>query len=113
MRVKKGFAKHQKHNKVHKLTKGYRMTKSNLIKVAKESILHAGQYSYNGRKKKKNDMKTLWIIRINAALHEKDLSYSKFQKLLKDKNIQLNRKVLSHFASEQKEVFDKIVDSIK
>lgn len=113
MRVTKGYTKHRRHKKIHSLSKGYRMSKSSLIKVAKEAILHAGNYSYNDRKKKKNEFKKLWIIRINAALSEHNLSYSKFQKLQKDKNVELNRKILSHFATEEKEVFDKIVNLLK
>ncbi len=113
MRIKKGYTKHQKHKKVHELTKGYRMTKGNLIKVSKEAILHAGEYSYNGRKKKKNIFKTLWITRISAALKDTGISYSKLQKLQKDNNLLLNRKVMAYFATEDKNVFDKIVNEVK
>ena len=113
MRIKKGLTKHKKHNKVHKLTKGYRMTKGNLVKVSKEAILHAGQYSYNGRKKKKNNFRQLWIMRISASLSESSISYSQFQKLQKDNNILLNRKVLAYFATEDKEIFNTIIDSVK
>lgn len=113
MRVKKGYTKHRKHKKIHSLSKGYRMSKSSLIKVAKESILHAGSYSFNDRKKKKNEFRKLWIIRINAALKDHAISYSTLQKLQKDNNVELNRKMLSHFATNDKEVFDKIVNLLK
>lgn len=113
MRIKKGFTKHQKHKKVHKLTKGFRMTKGNLVKVSKEAILHAGQYAYAGRKQKKNIIKNLWITRISAALNESGISYSKLQHLQKEHNILLNRKVMAYFASEDKPIFDKIIEEIK
>ena len=113
MRIKKGFTKHQKHKKIHKLTKGYRMTKGNLVKVSKEAILHAGQYAYAGRKKKKNIIKTLWITRIGAALQESGISYSALQHLQKENNILLNRKVMAYFATENNTLFNKIIEEIK
>jgi large subunit ribosomal protein L20 len=113
MRVKRGVVQHQRHKKIHKATKGYRLTKHALVKVAKEAILHAGQYAYNGRKKKKNDFKRLWIIRINAGLTDSGINYSRFIKLTKDKNVELNRKVLAYFAYNDKETFDNIVNIIK
>ncbi len=113
MRIKKGITKHARHNKVHKQTKGYRLTKHALVKTAKEAILHAGQYSFNGRKQKKNDIKKLWIIRINAALKDFSINYSTFSKLEKDKKIEINRKVLAHFATEDYAVFKSIVNTVQ
>lgn len=113
MRVKRGTIKKQKHNKVLKQAKGYRLTKSKLYRRAKEQLLHSGSYSYAHRKKRGADKRRLWIIRINAALNESDLNYSRFIKNLKDKKIILDRKVLADIALNEPEVFNKIVQEVK
>lgn len=113
MRSKTGTVRKRKHKKILKATKGYRMTKSRLVKVAKEAILHAGAYAYHGRKLRKRDFRTLWIQRINAALTDTDLNYSKFIKKLKDAKIELNRKILADMVINDSENFFKIVDKIK
>lgn len=113
VRVKGGITTKRKHKKVLKLAKGYWMTRSKQIKKAKEAVLHAGQYAFNGRKLKKRDFRTLWIVRLNAAVRNFDLSYSKFISLLKTKNIGLDRKILSQIAVEHPQVFAKIVEKVK
>jgi large subunit ribosomal protein L20 len=113
MRVKTGFARKKAHKKVLSQTKGYRMTKNRLIKVAKEALLHAGSYAYTGRKDKKSDQRQLWITRINGALSESGLTYSKFIKALKDHKIELDRKILAVLVREDPEVFQKIVEKVK
>ncbi|MBI1872086.1 50S ribosomal protein L20 [Candidatus Collierbacteria bacterium] len=109
-RVKTGTIRRAAHKKILSANKGYRMTKSRLIKAAKEAYLHAGQYAYAGRRLKKRDFRTLWITRINAALkgQEKPVSYSKFIKALSDKKVSLNRKTLSHLAVNLPEVFTAV-----
>ena len=94
MRIKRGLTKKNKHNKVLKLAKGYRLTKSKLYRRAKEQLLHSGEYSYAHRKKRQSNFRTIWISRINAALTDYGLSYSRFIKGLKENKIELNRKVL-------------------
>lgn len=113
MRAKTGTVRKRRHKKILKQAKGYRMTRSRLYKVAKEAVLHAGQYAYHGRKLRKRDFRRLWIQRINAALSETDLSYSRFIKKLKDNQIELNRKILAELAVNHPEVFFKIVDKVK
>lgn len=113
MRVKTGYARKRAHKKVLKQTKGYRMTKNRLIKVAKEAVLHAGVYAYAGRKQKKQEERKLWITRINGALTDTGLSYSAFIKRMKDKNIELDRKVLAQIIQDDPEAFKKIVEEIK
>lgn len=108
-RVKTGTTRRKRHKKVLKRTKGFRMTKGRLYKVSKEADLHAGQYAYIGRKLRKRDFRRLWIQRINAALKPFDLKYSQFIKSLKDKKIELNRKILSFLALEKPEVFEEVV----
>ncbi|HUV71827.1 MAG TPA: 50S ribosomal protein L20 [Clostridia bacterium] len=113
MRVKTGYARKRAHKKVLKQTKGYRMTKRRLVKVAKEALLHAGVYAYTGRKDKKSNLRQLWITRISGALSETDLSYSQFIKALKEKNIELDRKILAQLIQEDPEAFQKIVEEVK
>ncbi len=109
-RVKTGTTRRAAHKKVLTANKGYRMTKSKLYKVAKEAYLHAGQYSYAGRRLKKRDFRSLWITRINAALktQPETLSYSKFIKALSDKKVALNRKTLANLAVNLPEVFSAV-----
>lgn len=115
MRVKTGTIRKKRHQKVLKRTKGMRMTKSRLYRVAKEADLHAGQYAFIGRKLRKRDMRQLWITRINAALthFQTDLSYSKFIKLLKDKKIELNRKILAELVINHPASFQAIIKKVK
>lgn len=113
MRVKTGSVRHQKHKKVLKRTKGYRMTKGRLYKVSKQADLHAGQYAYMGRKLRKRDFRKLWIQRINAALKEFDLKYSLFIKLLKQAKIELDRKILADLALNDPQAFSQIVNKAK
>lgn len=112
MRVKTGFTRRRRHHKLIKKAKGMRMTKGRLYKVSHEAILHAGQYAYIGRKKRKRDMRKLWIQRINAQLKKYDLKYSKFIALLKKEKILLDRKILAHFAAKDNEVFTAIVNAL-
>ena len=88
------------------------MTKARLIKVAKEAVLHAGQYAYHGRKRRKRDMRSLWITRINAALTDKSLSYSRFIKALKDNQIGLDRKILAELAVNDPKTFEFIFKKV-
>ena len=112
-RIKRGTVSRRKHNKLLGLTKGYRGTKSKLVKVAKEAALHAGQYAYNGRKQKKQDFRTLWITRIGEAVKKEGLSYSVFINKLHKTNIELDRKILSSLVVEDPQTFKQIVEKIK
>jgi len=113
MRVKTGPTRRKRHKKVLKRTKGFRMTKGRLYKVSKEADLHAGQYAFAGRKRRKRDMRRLWITRINAALTEYNLSYSKFINGLKKAKIDLDRKILADLAVSDPKVFKTIVEKAK
>ncbi len=113
MRVKSGTRTKRRHKKLLKQAKGYWQSRSKLFKKASEAVLHAGQYAYDGRKMKKRDFRSLWIVRINAAVRPAGLSYSVFMQKLKAKNIGLDRKVLAQIAAEHPTVFQKIVDSVK
>ena len=112
MRVKTGIVRHHKHKKILDQTRGYRMTRSRLIKVAKQAALHAGQYAFHGRKRRKRDLRSLWITRINAALTDKPMSYSRFIKALKDKNVILDRKILADLAVNDFKTFEFIFKQV-
>lgn len=113
VRVKSGIATKKKHKKVLKLAKGYWMTRHKHFKKAKEAVLHAGEYAFTGRKRKKRDFRTLWITRLNAAVRGLGMTYSKFIQALTQKKVALDRKVLSQIAVDYPEVFKKIVDKVK
>ena len=108
MRVKS--PRRQRHNKVLARTKGYRMSKHRLYKVAREASLHAGQYAYAGRKNRKRDLRSLWIVRINAALSPLGISYSHFISRLKKANIALDRKILAELAVSDSDAFKAVVE---
>src|SRR3989344_1119756 len=97
-RVKRGVTSHKRHKKVLKLTKGHRGGRSKLVKEAKSSLLHAGQYAFSGRKQKKRQFRRLWITQLGNALKLQGLSYSKFINQLKIKELNLDRKVLADMA---------------
>lgn len=112
-RIKRGVASHARHKKLLNQTKGYRMTRRRLIKVAHEAVLHAGEYAFMGRKLKKRNFRQLWITRINGALKTLGVSYSKFIAGLKKANIQLDRKILAELIAEDFETFKKVVEKAK
>jgi large subunit ribosomal protein L20 len=111
-RVKRGVTTHKRHKKLLELAKGYRMTRHRLYKVAKEAVLHAGEYAFAGRKHRKRDIRRLWIARINAAVSAFGIKYSVFMHELKVKQILLDRKILAHLAQD-KVNFERLVNKIK
>ncbi len=112
MRVKGGTVRKRRHNKILSQTKGYRMTKNNLYKVAHEAYMHAGQYAYNHRQRRASQMRELWIQKISAACKQNDIKYSDLISGLKAKNIELNRKVLADIAMDDPKTFSFIVKSL-
>ncbi|MBI4059263.1 50S ribosomal protein L20 [Candidatus Microgenomates bacterium] len=103
----------KRHKKVLKAARGFRQARRTRFQTAREAVLHAGQYAYIGRKQKKRNIRTLWIERLNAAVREQGLSYSKFMSGLKKANINLNRQTLSQLAIREPETFSQIVEQIK
>jgi large subunit ribosomal protein L20 len=108
-RVKRGVIKRRRHKKILKLAKGYKLGRSKLFRQAQEAVIHAGADAYKGRKEKKRQMRSLWITRLSAALKSHGLSYSKFINLLKIKNIELDRKILSEIAKDDPGTFTQII----
>jgi len=112
-RVKKGKMRTQKRRTLLEKTKGYKWGRKNLTKQAKTATKKAGAYALRDRRAKKRVMRRLWQVRLNAAVREHGLSYSKFINLLKKNKIELDRKVLSEIAQKNPEVFKKIILSLK
>lgn len=112
MRVKKGLVSHRKHNKVLDTAKGKRMTIHKRYRGAKQALLHAGEYAFAGRRLRKRDFRSLWIVRINSQLENMGISYSVFIGKLKKANILLNRKVLADLALNHPQAFKAVVDKV-
>ncbi|MCL5746829.1 MAG: 50S ribosomal protein L20 [Patescibacteria group bacterium] len=112
-RVKRGTVSRRKHNKLLKQVKGFRGTKSKLIKVAKEASLHADAYAFHGRKLRKRDMRALWIVRVGEAAKKEGVSYSQLINRFKKAKIELDRKILADLVVNDPETFQKVVKSAK
>lgn len=112
MRVKGGQVQRRKHKKLLATNKGYRGSRSKLFRKAQEAYWHAGAYAFAGRKDRKSNFRRLWIMRINAALKPLDIKYSQFIKMMKEKNVILDRKILSDLALNHNQIFGKIVGTI-
>ena len=112
-RVKTGSTRRRRHKKVLEMTKGHQGVRHSLYRRAHESMIHALQYSYNHRKKKKSDMRRLWNIRINAAARSHGMSYSSFIYGLQTIGSDINRKMLSELAVNRPHIFEQIVDQVK
>jgi len=102
-----------RHRKFLKRAKGFKQARRVRIQTAKEALLHSGQYAYHGRKLKKRNLRSLWIIRLNAALREEGLSYSKFISNLKKSKIELDRKILADMVVNDPNTFKKIISESK
>ncbi len=113
MRIKRSVNALKKRRKTLKLAKGYRATKSNLYRVAREQVMKSGQYAYVGRRLKKRDFRKLWIARINAAARQNDITYSRLMDGLKKANININRKMLSELAINDAAAFASLVETAK
>lgn len=113
-RVTNGPQKRARHKLVLKRTKGFRMSKHRLWKVAHEAYLHALDYSFQGRKDRKSNFRTIWIIRLNAALRALDSAYTygKFISNMTKKGIVLDRKVLSDIAISDPTTFAVIAKQV-
>lgn len=112
-RVKRGVVARAAHKKVLKKTKGYYGARSRTFKVANQAVTKAGQYAYRDRRVRKREFRKLWIIRINAAVQEHGVSYSRFINGLKKANLEMDRKVLSDLAINDPQAFAKVVELAK
>ncbi len=112
-RAKGGFKTRRRRKKVLERAKGYYGSKSRLYRVATEAVDKALQYAYRDRRVKKREFRSLWIIRINAAVRAFGLSYSQFMSRLKNANIALNRKALADMAYNDPSAFSQLVEKVK
>lgn len=109
-RVKRGTKRRANRIKTLKAASGYFLTKSKLTRSAQEAVEKAGVYAYAGRKQRKRDFRSLWIVRINAGCRLAGISYSKFISGLKKAGINLNRKVLADIAAKDEAGFRALVE---
>ncbi|MDJ0799034.1 MAG: 50S ribosomal protein L20 [Calothrix sp. MO_167.B12] len=109
-RVKRGNVARKRRKKILKLAKGFRGSHSTLFRTANQQVMKALRNSYRDRKKRKRDFRRLWITRINAAVRQHGMSYSKFMGNLKKSDIQLNRKMLAQIAVLDPDGFSKIAE---
>src|SRR5205809_2540944 len=112
-RAKRGNKRLERRKKILKLAKGYRGTKSKLYRSAKESVERGLNFAYTGRKLKKRDFRSLWIVRIGAAARLNGINYSQLMHGLKLAGIELDRKVLADLAVHQPESFKAVAEQAK
>ncbi len=112
VRVTNGYTRHKRHKKFIKQAKWFRLGRKNVYKQVRLALIKQGVNSYIWRKEKKRNFRRLWIERLSAVLREKGLKYSVFVGKMNEKNIYLNRKILSNIAIAFPKVFDKIVEQV-
>jgi len=112
VRVKGGTHAIKRRRKLLSATKGYRNARSSKEKQAKEAWIHAGAHAFAHRKQKKRTFRQLWQIKINAAARTNGETYSTLMHKLKEKNVDLNRKVLAEIAEHNPETFKRIVENV-
>lgn len=112
-RVKRGTKRRASRHKTLRLASGYFLTKSKLYRAAQEAVEKALRYAFVGRRRKKRDYRSLWIVRIGASSRAAGLSYSKFMNGLKKAGIGLNRKILADLAMNDAAAFSSLVEQAK
>tara|TARA_Y100000996_G_scaffold342276_1_gene279738 strand:- start:412 stop:756 length:345 start_codon:yes stop_codon:yes gene_type:complete len=111
-RANSSVPRHKKHRKIIKQAKGYYGVRKSNYRAAKDAVEKSLLYSYRDRRQRKRNFRKLWIVRINAAVREHGLTYSKFISLLKKNDIMLDRKTLSYIAVNDPSGFESIVKSV-
>ncbi|MAJ81318.1 MAG: 50S ribosomal protein L20 [Legionellales bacterium] len=111
-RARTGVVSKRSHKKILSQAKGYYGARRKVFRVAKQAVIKAGQYAYRDRRQRKRQFRALWVVRINAAVRQFGLSYSRFIHLLNESGITINRKCLSNMAIEDKPGFAKLVERI-
>jgi large subunit ribosomal protein L20 len=112
-RAKRGVKARRRRKKILKLAKGMYASRHSTYSMAKRTVLKALKYAYSGRKQRKRDFRSLWIVRINAACRAYGIPYSRFMNGLKNANIALNRKSLADMAVNDPSGFEHIVVKVK
>lgn len=112
-RVKRGTKRNDRRKKILKRASGYFLTKSKLYQAAQEAVERGLKFAYSGRKQKKRQYRSLWIVRINAAAMQNGISYSQFIHGLKTAGVELDRKVLADIAVNDAPGFTALVEQAK
>jgi len=112
-RVKRGKAAHRRHKAILREARGYVGGRHRLFRSAKETVMRAKQYAYRDRKRRKRDFRRLWIARINAAVREQGVTYSRFMQALKASGIGLDRRSLAELAVRDPSSFEEVVATAK
>lgn len=112
-RVKRAVNAKKKRRTILDRASGYRGQRSRLYRKAKEQVLHSGVYSFNDRRKKKNDFRKLWIQRINAAARAQGMTYNRFMQGLRLAEINVDRRMLAELAVYDIAAFNKLVEAAK
>jgi large subunit ribosomal protein L20 len=112
-RVKRGVTTRRRHNRLFKLTKGFRGKRRNTVKLAKNAAKRAGMNAYRDRHLKRRFFSQLWVLRINAGCREHGMKYSRFIYGLELAGVEINRKMLSELATNNPEVFKEVVEKAK
>ena len=112
-RVKRGFKARRRHNRILKLASGYRGAHGRLYRSAVEAVERGLCYAYRDRKQRKRQFRTLWIARINAAVREHDLSYSRFMHGLSEAGVEVDRKNLADLAVSDPQAFADLAELAK
>jgi large subunit ribosomal protein L20 len=108
-RIKPAVTAHRRHKKVLKLVKGQVQGRRRLFRIANEAMMKSLAYAYRDRRARKGDMRRLWIQRINAAAREHGLSYSQFMALLRERGVEINRKMLAELAVRDPQSFGALL----
>ncbi len=112
-RVKRGSAAHKRHKRILRQAKGYYGTRRRLVKTAREAVERGWKYAYRDRKQRKRQFRVLWIARINAAVREHDLSYSRFMHGLSIAGVEVDRKNLADLAVSDPQAFADLAELAK
>jgi len=106
-------ARNKRKKKIFRAAKGYFGGRKNLYKTAKDAVEKGWEHAYRDRKKKKRNFRRLWIARINAAVREHEMSYSRFINGLKEAGVELDRKAMADLAVRSPEAFGALVERAK
>ena len=112
-RIKGGLNAKKRQKKILKAAKGFFGARSKKYRVAKQSVMRAMAHAFAGRKQTKRDFRKIWIVRINAAARENNISYSKFMYGVKKLNMNINRKMLADLAVNDPKAFSELVEKVK
>ena len=111
MRAKKGSVHTKRRKKIMKAASGFRGGRHRLYRTAKQAVMKAGMHTFFSRRQKKRQMRSLWIVRINAAARSYGISYSQLMNKLKEKKMDINRKMLADMAINEPDSFKELLQT--